>query len=148
VFIVIIISIFTAFLPYSYMMAFAQDDEGSDGAEPVDRTGPEEPSNGAGPTSGGSLDEEESSEDTMTLDNEQEEELEQLTLDMIDSEGLAVVNDTADVDGAGGDGTAAKQVVCVENNQGQKFSYEYLKPDENCLERLNVEDPPLCRKPC
>lgn len=84
-----------------------------------------------------------------------EEQQQQLTLDIISSNGLVVVNETTTdiVDngggsgGASGPGTAAREVTCVKNSQGQTFCYEVLQPDENCLKPINVEDPPLCRPP-
>ena len=83
------------------------------------------------------------------------EEQQQLTLDIINSNGLVVVNETTtDVAGNGGGSggpsgpsTTAREVTCVKNSQGQTFCYEVLKPDENCLKPINVEDPPLCRPP-
>ena len=84
-----------------------------------------------------------------------EEEQQQLTLDIINSNGLVVVNETTtdaisndgSNDGPSGPGTTAREVTCVKNSQGQIFCYEVLKPDENCLKPINVEDPPLCRPP-
>jgi hypothetical protein len=83
------------------------------------------------------------------------EEQQQLTLDIISSNGLVVVNETTtDVAGNGGGsggpsgpGTAAREVTCVKNSQGQTFCYEVLQTDENCLKPINVEDPPLCLPP-
>jgi len=75
------------------------------------------------------------------------EKQQQLTLDIINANGLVPVNDTTVADGNGiaGGGTAAREVTCVSNSQGQTFCYEILKPDENCLKPINVEDPPLCK---
>jgi len=79
--------------------------------------------------------------------SEQEQQQQQLTLDIINANGLVPVNDTTVADGNGiaGGGTAAREVTCVSNSQGQTFCYEILKPDENCLKPINVEDPPLCK---
>ena len=79
-----------------------------------------------------------------------EKQQEQLTLDIIDANGLVVVNETTTNIGGGevgGDGTTAKEVKCVKNSQGQTFCYEELKPDEVCLKPINAEDPPLCPPP-
>ena len=79
--------------------------------------------------------------------SEQEQQQQQLTLDIINANGLVPVNDTTVADGNGnaGGGTSAREVTCVSNSQGQTFCYEILKPDENCLKPINVEDPPLCK---
>jgi len=92
-----------------------------------------------------------SAEDTPTPNNElpasEQEQQQQLTLDIIKANGLVPVNDTTVADGNGnaGGGTSAREVTCVSNSQGQTFCYEILKPDENCLKPINVEDPPLCK---
>jgi hypothetical protein len=75
--------------------------------------------------------------DEIIPESPTEEQQEQLTLDIIDANGLVIVNETtADVDGSvvGGNGTmTAKEIKCVKNSQGQTFCYEELKPDEVCL---------------
>jgi outer membrane biosynthesis protein TonB len=84
---------------------------------------------------------------------EKEQEQKQLTLDIISSNGLVVVNETAPaVDGVGSDsgtgnvGATEKEVTCVKNAQGQVFCYETLPTDEHCLKPMVEEDPPLCLK--
>lgn len=89
------------------------------------------------------------------LSEDQQHKQQQLTLDIIDANGLVIVNETTtdaigDGGGSGGPGgpsTTAREVTCVKNSQGQTFCYEVLKPDEHCLKPINVEDPPLCRPP-
>jgi hypothetical protein len=77
-----------------------------------------------------------------------EEPQEQLPLDIIEANGLEVVNETTtDINGGrdgGGDGSTAKEIKCVKNSQGQVFCYEELKPDEVCLKPIDEKDPPLC----
>jgi hypothetical protein len=76
-----------------------------------------------------------------------EEQQEQLTLDIINANGLVPVNDTTVADGngnGGGPGTTAREKTCVGNSQGQTFCYEPLPTEQNCLKPINVEDPPLC----
>lgn len=73
------------------------------------------------------------------------EEQKQQTMDIISANGLIPVNDTTVLDDSsngveGGDGTNAREVTCVKNNQGQVFCYEVLKPDETCLKPINAED--------
>jgi len=84
---------------------------------------------------------------------EEEQEQKQLALDIISSNGLAVVNDTASaVDGAAGSGsgdevgTAENEVTCVKNAKGDVFCYETLPTIEHCLKPMVEEDPPLCIK--
>ena len=84
---------------------------------------------------------------------EKEQEQKQLTLDIISSNGLVVVNETAPaVDGVGSDsgtgnvGATEKEVTCVKNAQGQVFCYETLPTIEHCLKPMVEEDPPLCLK--
>jgi len=84
---------------------------------------------------------------------EEEQEQKQLALDIISSNGLAVVNDTAGaVDGAAGSGsgdevgTAENEVTCVKNAKGDVFCYETLPTIEHCLKPMVEEDPPLCIK--
>jgi hypothetical protein len=84
---------------------------------------------------------------------EEEQEQKQLALDIISSNGLVVVNDTAGaVDGAAGSGsgdevgTAEKEVTCVKNAKGEVFCYETLPTIEHCLKPMVEEDPPLCIK--
>jgi hypothetical protein len=84
---------------------------------------------------------------------EEEQEQKQLALDIISSNGLVVVNDTAGaVDGAAGSGsgdevgTAEKEVTCVKNAKGDVFCYETLPTIEHCLKPMVEEDPPLCIK--
>jgi len=38
----------------------------------------------------------------------------------------------------------AKQ-VCVQSQDGHRFCYEPLPPDENCLKPMHENDPPLCK---
>ena len=71
------------------------------------------------------------------------EELKQLTLDIINSNGLAVVNDTTtDVvsigagDGPSGPGTTAREVTCAKKCHNRLFCNQILKPNEHCLKRL------------
>ncbi len=92
-------------------------------------------------------------ETTPVSVTEEEQEQKQLTLDIISSNGLLVVNETAPaVDGVGsGSGTGnvgatEKEVTCVKNAQGQVFCYETLPTDEHCLKPMVEEDPPLCLK--
>jgi hypothetical protein len=84
---------------------------------------------------------------------EEEQEQKQLALDIISSNGLVVVNDTAGaVDGDAGSGsgdevgTAEKEVTCVKNAKGDVFCYETLRTIEHCLKPMVEEDPPLCIK--
>lgn len=84
---------------------------------------------------------------------EEEQEQKQLALDIISSNGLVVVNDTAGaVDGDAGSGsgyevgTAEKEVTCVKNAKGDVFCYETLPTIEHCLKPMVEEDPPLCIK--
>ena len=80
---------------------------------------------------------------------EEEQEQKQLALDIISSNGLVVVNDTAGAAGSGsGDevGTAEKEVTCVKNAKGDVFCYETLPTIEHCLKPMVEEDPPLCIK--
>ncbi len=83
----------------------------------------------------------------------EEQEQKQLALDIISSNGLVVVNDTAGaVDGDAGTGsgdevgTAEKEVTCVKNAKGDVFCYETLPTIEHCLKPMVEEDPPLCVK--
>jgi hypothetical protein len=86
--------------------------------------------------------------------DEEQLEQEQLALDIISSNGLVVVNETAStVDGDGGGGTgddvgaaAEKETTCVTNAKGEVFCYETLPTIENCLKPMVEEDPPLCLK--
>ena len=89
------------------------------------------------------------------LTPEEQQEQKQLALDIITSNGLAVVNETfPGVDGdATGSGTGTsnvgnteKEVTCVKNSQGQVFCYETLPTEENCMKPVVEEDPPLCLK--
>jgi hypothetical protein len=84
---------------------------------------------------------------------EEEQQQKQLALDIISSNGLEVVNETAGaVDGDGGSGTgddggaAEKEVTCVKNAKGDVFCYETLPTIEHCLKPMVEEDPPLCIK--
>jgi hypothetical protein len=84
---------------------------------------------------------------------EEEQKQKQLALDIISSNGLVVVNDTAGaVDGDAGSGsgdevgTAEKEVTCVKNAKGDVFCYETLPTIEHCLKPMVEEDPPLCIK--
>jgi len=84
---------------------------------------------------------------------EEAQEQKQLALDIISSNGLVVVNDTAGaVDGDAGSGsgdevgTAEKEVTCVKNAKGDVFCYETLPTIEHCLKPMVEEDPPLCIK--
>jgi len=84
---------------------------------------------------------------------EEVQEQKQLALDIISSNGLEVVNETAPgVDGDGGSstgdeiGTAEKEVTCVKNAKGDVFCYETLPTIEHCLKPMVEEDPPLCIK--
>lgn len=83
------------------------------------------------------------------MDEEQLEQ-EQLALDIIRSNGLVVVNETApalDGDGGSGAGGAAeKEETCVKNAKGEVFCYETLPTIEHCLKPMVEEDPPLCIK--
>lgn len=83
------------------------------------------------------------------MDEEQLEQ-EQLALDIIRSNGLVVVNETApalDGDGGSGAGGAAeKEETCVKNAKGEVFCYETLPTMEHCLKPMVEEDPPLCIK--
>jgi hypothetical protein len=73
---------------------------------------------------------------------------EQLTLDIINANGLEVVDEPfGDVGAVGDDGTTEKEIKCVKNSQGQTFCYEELKPDEVCLKPIDEKDPPLCPPP-
>lgn len=73
---------------------------------------------------------------------------EQLTLDIINANGLEVVDEPIiDVGAVGDDGTTEKEIKCVKNSQGQTFCYEELKPDEVCLKPIDEKDPPLCPPP-
>ena len=92
-------------------------------------------------------------ETTPVSVTEEEQEQKQLALDIISSNGLVVVNETAPVvDGVGSDsgtgnvGATEKEVTCVKNAQGQVFCYETLPTDEHCLKPMVEEDPPLCLK--
>lgn len=85
--------------------------------------------------------------------DEEQLEQEQVALDIISSNGLVVVNETASaVDGDGSSGTGddvgatEKEVTCVKNAQGQVFCYETLPTDEHCLKPMVEEDPPICLK--
>jgi hypothetical protein len=85
--------------------------------------------------------------------DEEQLEQEQLALDIISSNGLVVVNETASaVDGDGGSstgddaGAAEKEVTCVKNAKGDVFCYETLPTIEHCLKPMVEEDPPLCIK--
>ena len=85
---------------------------------------------------------------------EEEQEQKQLVLDIINSNGLVIVNETAPaVDGVGGGsgtgdvgGAAEKEVTCVKNAKGEVFCYETLPTIEHCLKPMTEEDPPLCLK--
>jgi len=84
---------------------------------------------------------------------EEAQELKQLALDIISSNGLVVVNETGGaVDGDGGSGTgddggaAEKETTCVKNAKGEIFCYETLPTIEHCLKPMVEEDPPLCIK--
>jgi hypothetical protein len=73
---------------------------------------------------------------------------EQLTLDIINANGLEEVDEPiGDVGAVGDDGTTEKEIKCVKNSQGQTFCYEELKPDEVCLKPIDEKDPPLCPPP-
>jgi hypothetical protein len=92
-------------------------------------------------------------ETTPVRVTEEEQEQKQLALDIISSNGLVVVNETAPaLDGVGSDsgtgnvGATEKEVTCVKNAQGQVFCYETLPTDEHCLKPMVEEDPPLCLK--
>lgn len=74
-------------------------------------------------------------------ENADQEEQEQRALEIIEDNGLVVVNET--LTNTGGGSSAAK---CVANSQGQTFCYEPLPTEENCLKPIKVEDPPLCGK--
>lgn len=85
--------------------------------------------------------------------DEEQLEQEQLTFDIISSNGLVVLNEIASVvdgdDGsdAGDDvGVAEKEVTCVKNAKGEVFCYETLPTIEHCLRPMVEEDPPLCLK--
>jgi len=76
---------------------------------------------------------------------EGEQEQKQLVLDIISSNGLVVINETAPaVDGVGsGSGTGnvgatEKEMTCVKNAQGQVFCYETLPTDEHSLKPMVV----------
>lgn len=61
-----------------------------------------------------------------------------------------IANETMTNDGSAvndGDGTTAKEIKCVKNNQGQTFRYGELNPDEVRLKPINAEDPPLSPPP-
>ena len=123
-----------------------QQDEPTDDEPVADQLEPEpkpEPETGAEPV-------DETKADPMD-ESLIEEPQEQLTLDIIEANGLEVVNETTtDIDGGGdggGDGTTAKEIKCVKNSQGQVFCYEELKPDEVCLKPIDEKDPPLCPPP-
>jgi hypothetical protein len=124
----------------------------------------DEPSNGGEPSNEGSADEAETEpvgepvDDTNAepLDESltEQEQQEQLSLDIINANGLVLLNDTSGVDGngdndggGGGPSTTSKEITCVGNSQGQTFCYERLPTEENCLKPINVEDPPLCLRP-
>ncbi len=90
-----------------------------------------------------------------TLSEEQQQEQQQvqreLTMEIINSNGLIPVNDTSSRDKSGGDGIGngdnsptAEKVTCVKNDRGEVFCYEELKPIEHCLKPIKEEDPPLC----
>jgi cytoskeletal protein RodZ len=88
----------------------------------------------------------------ISLTGEQQEQ-EQLALEIISSNGLVVINETAIAVGGDGSGSgtadvgaAEKEVTCVKNAQGQVFCYETLPTDEHCMKPIVVEDPPICLK--
>jgi hypothetical protein len=92
-------------------------------------------------------------ETTPVSVTEEEQEQKQLALDIISSNGLVVVNETAPAvdgvvndSGTGNVGATEKEVTCVKNAQGQVFCYETLPTDEHCLKPMVEEDPPLCLK--
>jgi hypothetical protein len=89
------------------------------------------------------------------LSEEQQQEQQQvqreLTMEIINFNGLIPVNDTSSMDKSGGDGVGngdnsptAEKVTCVKNDRGEVFCYEELKPIEHCLKPIKEEDPPLC----
>ena len=86
-----------------------------------------------------------------TLSEEQQQVQRELTMEIINSNGLIPVNDTSSMDKSGVDGVGngddsptAEKVTCFKNDRGEVFCYEELKPIEHCLKPIKEEDPPLC----